>query len=217
MLSHYLHSTIRLHGAHRYNIIFSTCEIWPSIILGCDVESLDDKFHAFFESSQHLLRVLDPEDEGNGQLMLHTDSHASDSGTVRREGRTIPGAKSKQLYSETALSRKPFGIGNMYLQSFSLRMANTMISQNIDLSSWDTLYIRNHSPTNTASHPKRPEFFFSIIPYHSEYNSTYSTQSGQGSSVGIATDYRLDGPGSNPGGDEIFRPSRSALGPPSLL
>ena len=26
---------------------------------------------------------------------------------------------------------------------------------------------------------------------------------GSGSSVGIATDYRLDGPGLNPGGDEI--------------
>ena len=37
--------------------------------------------------------------------------------------------------------------------------------------------------------------------------------SGPGSSVGIATDYGLDGPGSNPGGDEIFRPSRPALGP----
>ena len=36
---------------------------------------------------------------------------------------------------------------------------------------------------------------------------------GPGSSVGIATDYGLDGPGSNPGGDEIFRPSRLALGP----
>ena len=36
---------------------------------------------------------------------------------------------------------------------------------------------------------------------------------GPGSSVGIATDYGLDGPGSNPGGDEIFRPSRAALGP----
>ena len=33
------------------------------------------------------------------------------------------------------------------------------------------------------------------------------------SSVGIATDYGLDGPGSNPGGDEIFRPSILALGP----
>jgi len=37
--------------------------------------------------------------------------------------------------------------------------------------------------------------------------------SGPGSSVGIAIDYGLDGPGSNPGGDEIFRPSRPALGP----
>jgi len=36
---------------------------------------------------------------------------------------------------------------------------------------------------------------------------------GQDSSVGIATDYGLDGPGWNPGGDEIFRPSRPALGP----
>jgi len=31
---------------------------------------------------------------------------------------------------------------------------------------------------------------------------------GPGSSVGIATDYALEGLGSNPGGDEIFRPSR---------
>jgi len=36
---------------------------------------------------------------------------------------------------------------------------------------------------------------------------------GPGSSVGIATDYGLDLPGPNPGGDEIFRPSRPALGP----
>jgi len=36
---------------------------------------------------------------------------------------------------------------------------------------------------------------------------------GPGSSVGMATDYGLDGLGSNPGGDEIFRPSRPALGP----
>jgi len=37
-------------------------------------------------------------------------------------------------------------------------------------------------------------------------------QGGLGSSVGIATDYGLDGPGWNPGEDEIFRPSRPALG-----
>jgi len=34
-----------------------------------------------------------------------------------------------------------------------------------------------------------------------------------GSSVGIATEYGLDGPRSNPDGDEIFCPSRPALGP----
>ena len=38
-----------------------------------------------------------------------------------------------------------------------------------------------------------------------------------GSSVGIETDYELEGPGSNPGGDELFRPSRPALGPTQPL
>jgi len=37
--------------------------------------------------------------------------------------------------------------------------------------------------------------------------------SGLGSSVGIAIDKGLGGPGSNLGGDEIFRPSRPTLGP----
>ena len=46
-------------------------------------------------------------------------------------------------------------------------------------------------------------FFFVII----------TTLCGPGSSVGIATGYGLDGPGSNPGEDEIFHPSRPALGP----
>jgi len=38
------------------------------------------------------------------------------------------------------------------------------------------------------------------------------TRRGPGSSVGIATDYELDGPRSNPGGDEVIRPSIRALG-----
>jgi len=39
-----------------------------------------------------------------------------------------------------------------------------------------------------------------------------------GSSVGVATDYGLDGPGSNPGGDEIFRTCQDRpWGPPTLL
>ena len=41
----------------------------------------------------------------------------------------------------------------------------------------------------------------------------FITLCGPGGSVGIATDYWLDGPGSNPGGDENFRQSRPALGP----
>jgi hypothetical protein len=40
---------------------------------------------------------------------------------------------------------------------------------------------------------------------------------GSGSSVGVATDYGLDGPGSNPGGDEFSaRPDRP-WGPLSIL
>ena len=45
----------------------------------------------------------------------------------------------------------------------------------------------------------------------------YFLDRGPGSSVGIATDYGLDGPGSNPGGEEISaRPDRP-WGPPSHL
>ena len=43
-------------------------------------------------------------------------------------------------------------------------------------------------------------------------SALYIVQCGPGYSVGIATDYGLDGPGSNPVEDEIFRPSRTALG-----
>ena len=42
---------------------------------------------------------------------------------------------------------------------------------------------------------------------------TYLIVGRVGSSVGIATDYGLDDPRSNPSWDEIFRPSRPALGP----
>ena len=47
---------------------------------------------------------------------------------------------------------------------------------------------------------------------------TEAAHGGPGSSVGIVTDYGLDGPGMNPGGDEVFRtcPDRP-WGPPSLL
>ena len=46
-----------------------------------------------------------------------------------------------------------------------------------------------------------------------KFKDITKSQRGLGSSVGIATDYGLEGTGSNPGGDEIFRPFRPALGP----
>ena len=48
---------------------------------------------------------------------------------------------------------------------------------------------------------------------YSQFSTTYHLKCGPGSSVGIASNYGLDGPGSNPGGDDIFRTSRPALGP----
>ena len=93
----------------------------------------------------------------NCQLTLHTDSHASYSGAVRQEWRTIFGAKFKLLYSEIALSRKPFRIGHTYIYTFSLRMTDTMTSQNIDISSWviciSLLVDRSHAEqTGTIYH-----------------------------------------------------------------
>ena len=46
---------------------------------------------------------------------------------------------------------------------------------------------------------------YKISHYIDTHTHTYT--------VGITTDYGLNGPGLNPGGDEIFRPSRPALGP----
>jgi len=53
----------------------------------------------------------------------------------------------------------------------------------------------------------------SLLLCLSSYVFSIYIYSGLGSSVGIAIDKGLDGPGSNLGGDEIFRPSRPTLGP----
>ena len=59
-------------------------------------------------------------------------------------------------------------------------------------------------------------FIYTLYSYGSDISVhdiyTYIYIYGAGSSIRIATDYWLHGPGSNPGGDEIFRPSRRALG-----
>jgi hypothetical protein len=48
----------------------------------------------------------------NSQMTLHTDSHASDIGALRWEGRKILRAKFKIL---RAKYRNPFGIGHMFI------------------------------------------------------------------------------------------------------
>ena len=73
-----------------------------------------------------------------------------------------------------------------------------------------TLWVVNlRNPTNFLQHRLGT---LHLLTYLLTYLFTYFI-CGLGSSVGIATDYGLDGPGSNPGEDEIFRPSRPALGP----
>jgi len=66
---------------------------------------------------------------------------------------------------------------------------------------------------------QRPKFIFKhlflalTLTHFDQMQLLLMVFCGQGSSVDIATDYTMDGPGSNPAGEEIFRPSRSALGP----
>ena len=76
----------------------------------------------------------------------------------------------------------------------------------------DTVYSisKMHVLTNLFSWVKMLQcllFLSGILCY------VYVYVRGPGSSVGTVTDYRLDGPESNPRGDEICRPSRPALGP----
>ena len=68
----------------------------------------------------------------------------------------------------------------------------------------------DHTPTSSAAVMERAELYlYPPSGPHRAFNgitlpfTCYSC--GPGRSVGIATDYGLDGPGSNPGGDEIFR------------
>ena len=54
---------------------------------------------------------------------------------------------------------------------------------------------------------------FSFLCVHSYIKPCRCIKCGPGCSVGIATVYGLECPGSNPGGDEIFCLSRLAPGP----
>ena len=68
--------------------------------------------------------------------------------------------------------------------------------------------MRNNYDNNNANNNNNN----SIKGHLTSFNRHADVNCGPGSSVGIATDDGLDGPGSNSGGDEIFRPSRPALG-----
>ena len=72
-----------------------------------------------------------------------------------------------------------------------------------------TISLRQDGARTVANYATDVQYIYIYI-YIYMYVCMYC---GPGSSVGIATDYVLDGPGSNPGGDEIFRLSRPALGP----
>ena len=62
--------------------------------------------------------------------------------------------------------------------------------------------------------PRNYTQFFTALPYLFILLFIHLFVSfGPGSSVGIAADYGLGGPGSNPGRGEIFRLSITALGP----
>jgi len=75
-------------------------------------------------------------------------------------------------------------------------------------------YTSTYTHTHTYTHKNEDVCVICLLKFNKPKKKprTPLIYCGPGSSVGIATDYGLDGPGSNPGGDEIFRPSRSALG-----
>jgi hypothetical protein len=118
--------------------------------------------------SQHSYNVT--VNSHNGQLTLHTGSYASEGGVVRRVGSRILRAKFKLLNSEIALSRKPFEMEHMYIYTFLFRMTDTMTSQNIDLSSWDTLYscrenFKSYRPTLPIRLNNLKEYIYIILPF----------------------------------------------------
>jgi len=86
---------------------------------------------------------------------------------------------------------------------FTVLMFPIEIKIEDDKSLWDmTIFSKFFFDQNNWS-SKKPAYFPHVTP----------EGCGPGSSVGIATDYGLDVPGSNPGDDQIFPPSRPAVGP----
>ena len=79
---------------------------------------------------------------------------------------------------------------------------------------WDLKCVSSINDISCESQMKKYKIIIKISMFMIIYIYIYiCVCGGPGRSVGIATDCRLEGPGSNSGGDEIFRPSRPALGP----
>ena len=88
---------------------------------------------------------------------------------------------------------------------------------------WNSLWIlpdHYHAVCLTTGSYFLPKRVFHMEPFCTSsfifqylFDSLHLPGYGPSNSVGIATDYGLDGPSSNLGGDEIFLPSRPALGP----
>jgi hypothetical protein len=83
-------------------------------------------------SSQHCYNVNIS--SRNGQLTLHTDSHTGLKDNIGCQIQTT--VQWNSSISETVRNRT-----HVHIHFFLLRINDTMTSQNIDLSSWDTLYI----------------------------------------------------------------------------
>ena len=99
-----------------------------------------------------------------------------------------------------------------------------MDHQSVDSTNHKSVYSTDHESEENTDHQSVDSTYQDSVDstYHqsvdstvpnSFYAETLNILFEAGSSVGIATDYGLDGPGSNPDGNEIFRQSRSALGP----
>ena len=114
-----------------------------------------------------------------------------------------------------AASYKLFRVSYIYLRSYEFHcfffpsiqppffsFITPLFSRTLHISVFPCLKLHFIPPTLPMS------FCFSFSSHCS-----YVPMGGPGSSVGIATDYGLDGPESNPGRDETFRKSSPALGP----
>jgi hypothetical protein len=76
----------------------------------------------------------------------------------------------------------------------------------------NTLRLTKYSQFSSTTHGSY-QILLALTKQSSLLLNTFTSYCGQGSSVDMATDYGLDGLGSNPSRDEVIRPSIPALVP----